>query len=253
MAKKKPITVLAEAESRADSRAKGGASRWKGTTPEERREKMKELAATRPKLTAEDMETLAWVRENRAVLTIMVDRMKHVQSDNALREASGMTDTELKAAGYELADSTVTHCIHNIPIYQACDACKLSQNAGGLDKTHDKPTGPAVGTCSVCMSDLFDLDLPCPTCITAGRPVDTPDSLHAAQHRATSNTSTAPTLYDKPTTANALNVAKPIPPPEPPPRRYTAEETCRACGRLNELHQNHGGPIAHDFAPQTAP
>lgn len=32
--------------------------------------------------------------------------------------------------------------------------------------------------------------------------------------------------------------------------RKLAQEPCGSCGRLPELHQNHGGPLSHDYQPQ---
>lgn len=132
--------------------------------------------------------------------------------------------------------------------------------------------------CSICLAVIPDLDKPCPTCVESGRLSPTPPAGHGSDiaelQRARSGPggipapnpaldralasldvpgSTPPietvTVVDAPRISNAIKRA-PVPPPLPPARVYTADETCRSCGRIAELHQDRGGPLGHSYEAQ---
>lgn len=203
---------------RSESARAGAAARWAGKTPEQRSDEMATIAAARPRLTGDDQTALAWLRENHGVLARMVD------SWNEFHAHPSETD---------LGGTFITAPL----VYP-----EIEPGAGAdASKT-------AVGSCSVCLGPIYDLDSPCATCLKAGRlsADSSPADLYAAQ-AATSSPSPAAPIFDAPRVSNAVPARGPIPPPIPPPRAYTPGEVCRACGRLAELHINKGGPIGHVF------
>jgi len=158
--------------------------------------------------------------------------------------------------------------------YRSGDVLALDQS-GTLQKLSQSDSLPAPADplvpfefsdaqrCSVCLSVIPDLDLPCPACVEAGRLAATPQAGHGADiaelQRAREQSpldvpgATPPiervTSAPVPRVSNAINRA-PLPTPPPPARAYSATETCNACGRLGELHMDKGGPIGHVFEPQ---
>lgn len=231
--KTKPGAVTQQLESietRAQARkdgtkpkqSKGGASRWDGVAPADRKAQMQAVALARPKVTAEDLELITWLHANRESLVTIVANFNAYQVEQA-----------------------------NAP-----DVSHLAESAGAPAPLTPAPVveRPVLDHCSVCLGPLYDLDAPCETCTAAGRVVANPEDLHALQARAAKPGNTAPTVHDVPRASNAIETRAPIPPPAPPPRVYTSQETCRSCGRLPELHEsfNPPGPIGHTFLEQTA-
>lgn len=199
---------------RSESAKAGAAARWAGKTPEQRSEEMAGIANARPRLGGEDQNLLAWLREKHPMLIAMVESWERFRAD---------------------ADVDVSETIIS-------NNAELEPGAGAdASKT-------AVGSCSVCLGPIYDLDSPCATCLKAGRlsADSSPADLYAAQ-AATSSPSPAAPIFDAPRVSNAVPARGPIPPPIPPSRVYTPGEVCRACGRLAELHINKGGPIGHVF------
>lgn len=261
---------MAKRTKRSKAASTAAATRWAGLTPEERAEKMRTLAAGRVKVTAEDLELLQWVKANRETLAVIVDNFRAYQAEQAatLAELGELTPPAPPAPAAELVrdDAPATAgpgfraldrggfacitCGQTFPtLPERCATCARADElqaaqAAGLDVN--------AARCSVCMSVLTDLDAPCATCVAAGRFNASPESLHAAQAAHASPHAQAPTVYDTPRPSNAISTRAPIPPPEPPPRAYTASETCRSCGRLAELHLDKGGPIGHVYEPQQA-
>lgn len=244
MPRKKPAVITEEIqniETRAQARkdgpkpkqSKGGASRWDGVAPADRKAQMQAVALARPKITAEDLELLAWLRAHREPLAVMVENFTAYQ----LEQANAPDVSHLAESSRE-----------NSAIDSATPA---GSERMGTDSSRENRA--VLDNCSVCLGPLYDLDSPCETCTAAGRLIQNPDELHAAQSRAANPKSTAATVYDVPRASNAIEPRAPIPPPAPPPRVYTSQETCRSCGRLPELHESFDppGPIGHRFVEQT--
>ena len=233
--------------------------------------------ATRPRLTADDYLTLAWVRDNMGSLRAMVEYHEHEidpeYSGRDLEETPPQVITRVENLDTTLSQPDPRHW----PGYIV-----------GVDP--GAPEGDrSAYLCSVCLTEIPDIDLPCPACVEADRLAATPQSGHGAdiaelqraRERAPVNLqelgapsaeSLAEDLHTKgkahpldvpgatppiervtsapvPRVSNAINRA-PLPTPPPPARAYSATETCNACGRLGELHMDKGGPIGHVFEPQ---
>ena len=228
---------------------------------------MRAVAQARPKITQDDLDLLAWLRDNRETLGTLIPDAP------MLRDIAENYRTHLADQGTEIAvpmqypDRTreldgMTPVLHDGP-----DGLELVSPNAPADLAPAEPPAPervpgvveatppvAIGNCSVCLGPIYDLDAPCETCIQAGRltPDASPADLHAAQSDAAHPYAQAPTIHDAPRISNATTRA-PIPAPDPPSRAYTASETCRSCGRLPELHVSHGGPIGHVFEAQPQP
>jgi hypothetical protein len=203
---------------RSKAASAAASARWAGISPLDRAEKMRVLTSSRARLTPEHLATLEWIAANREALAGIL------ASWNA-RDV--MLITGLSTADVELSERDLEKKVLEMPA----------------------PSNPAA-VCSVCLSPIADLDEPCPECVKAGRINRTTnaDEFLAAQQRAASHR----VLEDVnvPTLQNAVPARAPLPPPPPPPRPYSYTETCRACGRLAELHMDKGGPIQHSWEPQ---
>ena len=224
--------------------------------------------ATRPRLTADDYLTLAWVRDNMGTLRAMVESWD--ADARYLAESALPADRKIELVG---VDALKPREVSQSATLSREDGDTLLRSASGM--TDDEltaalaiPLGDAAPIsdaqrCSVCLSVIPDLDLPCPACVEAGRLAATPQAGHGADiaelQRAREQSpldvpgATPPiervTSAPVPRVSNAINRA-PLPTPPPPARAYSATETCNACGRLGELHMDKGGPIGHVFEPQ---
>lgn len=239
----------------ATKKAKRAQRKDDGLSAAERSEKMRALALARPKLTAELLDTLQWVHENRVELArvlSLADMRRSIELIAAQFDASGRLpadepadradETPANNLSPELSEA-LNEALSTLPNeadLAALDAHTATQNA-------EFPARVPIDSCLICGGPIYDLDSRCESCVDSGRlaavapAAGSPAAiaeLRAAQESIAPPPTTALPRYD-----NAIKRA-PVPPPLPPARAYQHSETCRGCGRLQELHQSHGGPIS---------
>lgn len=241
---------------------------------------MRALAASRhaiPKLTLELFQTLEYVHANRDVITRMVDHMNRAESEVIAEqppELAGATD--LNPDIQHLTEQT------RDAVTDSLDAAAADPGPNLI--VRNIPDAEALQTsdallCSVCLSPIADLDKPCTACVVAGRlpaapgfdpqadfahlanarlkpvahPLDAPAADISAAELAIyervkarlTPPAPAPVRAAVPTVGNSINRA-PLPDPIPT-GAHTYRNTCQTCGRLPDLHMNHGGPLQHLF------
>lgn len=232
----------------ATKKAKRAQRKDDGLSAAERSEKMRALALARPKLSTEDFENLAWLRTNRGRFdNMLVDRYGHppiiyddvISADEPADRADETTANNLSPELSEALNEALS-TLPNEADLAALDAHTATQNA-------EFPARVPIDSCLICGGPIYDLDSRCESCVDSGRlaavapAAGSPAAiaeLRAAQESIAPPPTTALPRYD-----NAIKRA-PVPPPLPPARAYQHSETCRGCGRLQELHQSHGGPIS---------
>lgn len=221
------------------------------------------------KLSPDDAELLAFVRDNREALEGICAHWRAYQTTALLEPVIApdklIVGVDPAGPGWDRSviapDSdpllselreTTDELVSIEPISPIADPGILEVLNDGINPEWDGTVpDPNAPRCSVCLSVLADLDTPCETCAQAGRVLDSPESLYAAQAAAATPSAVAETVYDAPRISNAINRA-PLSPPAAPPRTYLPSEVCRSCGRLPELHAKMGGPLDHSFEPLNA-
>jgi hypothetical protein len=199
-------------------------ARWAGVSKEERSKQAKENAA-KFKLSPEDRELLTWLHSVRSKLVIIDEADTSLSAYSSGVESPG--DPVMESAVSEMREYPETPA----------------------------ETRAVLDHCSICLSPIYDLDKPCETCVKAGRLAGTPpaDEIEQIAEHQRARAAAPPnpvqeTIYDVPRVSNSLAARAPI--PAPISRHHDVSETCRSCGRLQELHQSHGGPLAHPFEAQ---
>ena len=215
------------------------------------------------KISPEDLELLAWLRENRDALQVLLFKpieLVHLGQAGFYGKPCTREPGHFGLCnGLSRQDcARVSPVEAYLPESLGLDSVEVETLSKGeiFDRAINSDSISDASRCSVCLSPILDLDAPCPTCVESGRLQPIPQAGHGQDiaelqqaRESAPKLEPAPVITTEPRISQAINRA-PIPPPLPPLRAYNAGETCRNCGRLPELHQDHGGPIGHNHESQ---